>query len=145
MEKVLVSACLLGYTCRYDGRHCRARDLDVGPAELIPFCPEQAGGLPTPRKPAEIVDGDGEDVLDGKARVRTECGTNVTAQFLKGAQAALKLCQELDIKRALLKARSPSCGVSAIYDGAFRGTTRPGAGVTAALLRRHGIHVEEID
>ncbi|MGI6082235.1 MAG: DUF523 domain-containing protein [Limnochordia bacterium] len=143
MEKTLVSACLLGYACRYDGGHCRRRDLDVDSAELIPFCPEQAGGLPTPREPAEIVGGDGEAVLAGSAHVRTQGGMNVTEQYLRGAQAALKLCQELGIKRAVLKARSPSCGVRAIYDGTFSGATRPGAGVTAALLRRHGICLEE--
>ncbi|MGI6611661.1 MAG: DUF523 domain-containing protein [Limnochordia bacterium] len=144
MEKVLVSACLMGHACRYDGQSCQVDTVDVGSAEAVPFCPEQAGGLPTPREPAEIVGGHGDDVIDSSAQVLTKHGVNVTQQYVKGAHAALGLCQEHGIRRAVLKGRSPSCGVSIIYDGTFSSTVRPGPGVTAALLRRHGISVEEV-
>lgn len=144
MEKVLVSACLLGHACRYDGRRCQVDTPDIGEAEAIPFCPEQAGGLPTPRDPAEIVNGHGGDVLDSLTRVLTTRGTDVTDEYVKGAQAALELCRKHGIRRAIMKGRSPSCGVDAIYDGTFSGTLRPGPGVTAALLQRQGISVEEI-
>jgi len=143
--KILVSACLLGNPVRYDGRSkpldqtllddLVARDLVIG------FCPEVAGGLAVPRKPAEILSGNGEDVLAGRARVQTRNGEDVTGSFLDGAQQALELCRQHGIQVALLTESSPSCGSSQIYDGGFSRTTRPGAGVTAALLRQHGITV----
>lgn len=143
MGKVLVSACLLGIECRYNGGHCQVDDLHLEGAAAVPFCPEEAGGLPTPREPAEIVGGSGDDVLDGQARVVTKGGVDVTRMYIAGAQAALELCRCHRIKRAILKSRSPSCGAAAIYDGTFSGRLRPGAGVTGALLRRHGIRVDE--
>jgi len=99
------------------------------------------GGLPTPRPPAEIVGGDGDDVLEGRARVVSAAGEDVTAQFLAGAREALRLAGAVGAKAAILKERSPSCGSGAIYDGTFRGAVRAGQGVTAALLRRHGVQV----
>lgn len=140
---VIVSACLAGLPCRYDGSSCPhpAVLAVVRAGRALPVCPEQVGGLPTPRPPAEIAGGDGGDVLDGRARVVDANGEDVTEPFLRGAQATLALARAVGARRAILKARSPSCGVGAIRDGNFSGRVRPGDGVTAALLRRHGIEV----
>lgn len=134
-EKILVSACLLGQPVRYDGRSKGIISdwLATLGAEgrVLAFCPEVAGGLPTPRPPAER---QGE-------RVVTEAGLDVTAQFDRGAELALQLCQTQGIRFALLKEGSPSCGSGRIYDGRFEGTSMAGEGKTTALLRRHGIRV----
>src|SRR5699024_7245344 len=101
-----------------------------------------------PRPAAEIVDGEGKDVLQNRARLKTEGGNDVTKAFLQGAQRTLEIAQKHHVVMAILKARSPSCGSSFIYDGSFRGIRRPGAGVTAALLQREGIevfHEEELE
>ena len=129
--RILVSACLLGCSCRYDGqskpcgqilslssRHC-----------LIPVCPEQLGGLPTPRPPAEI---QGDKVISNQ-------GADVTAAYQKGAREALLLYEVLGCELAILKSRSPSCGCGQVYDGSFSGTLREGDGVTAALLQSRGL------
>lgn len=139
----IVSACFVGIHCRYDQRHNALEEIRrlVREGKAIPVCPEQEGGLPTPRNPAEIVGGDGEDVLDGKARVIDNRGNDVTEQFLAGARKALAVAQAVGAKQAILKERSPSCGSCMIYDGTFSGGKKPGVGVTAALLRRHGIEV----
>ena len=143
LEPVLVSACLAGRACRFDGSDNRddrlARLVASGRAVLV--CPEEDGGLTTPRPPAEIVGGDGNDVLDGRARVVTREGADVTDAYLAGAQAALEAARRAGARTAVLKARSPSCGRGCVYDGSFTGTLREGDGVTAALLRRHGIEV----
>ena len=110
--------------------------------DILPICPEVSGGLPTPRPPAEIQGGDGGDVLEGRARVVNIEGKNVTAEFLAGAQKALRVVRCWDIKEAVLKARSPSCGLGQIYDGSFSGRLVEGNGVTAALLKREGIIVK---
>jgi len=140
---LLVSACLLGLCTAYDGgSHPRpAWQAMAARGRVAPICPEVAGGLPVPRPPAEIQGGDGADVLDGRARVVTVEGQDVTAQYLAGAQAALWVARRLGLDRAVLKARSPSCGVGQIYDGAFSQQLRPGDGVTAALLKREGVAV----
>ncbi|MFE6054205.1 DUF523 domain-containing protein [Kitasatospora sp. NPDC056446] len=143
MEPIVVSACLAGVPCRYDGR---ARTSDgalrlVEEGRAVVVCPERAGGLPTPRPPAEIVGGDGADVLDGRARVVDATGTDRTGEFLAGARAALDAAEAAGARRAVLMARSPSCGCGQVYDGTFGGELRPGDGVTAALLRRAGIEV----
>ena len=133
MKKLLVSACLLGCECRYDGKSqpneavLRLRDT----YDLIPVCPEQMGGMPTPRVPSERV-GD---------RVLTKDGTDVTDRFLRGAETALHLAKTLGATAAVLKARSPSCGCGEIYDGSFTGKLTTGDGVTASLLLRNGIFV----
>jgi len=139
----LVSACLLGKHCRYDGGH-KHNEAVVALAKrqkLIPVCPEELGGLPIPRPPSEITGGDGADVLAGKARVVTRQGEDVTPTFLKGANEVLKIAQAHNAKKAILKARSPSCGCGEIYDGTFTGQTRAGDGVTTALLKQNGIEV----
>jgi len=135
-----ISACLLGVACRYDGRSC-LHPTATGLAReeaLVPICPEQLGGMPTPRPRAEIADGTGADVLDGTACVLDEGGRDLTAAFLRGAHEAGELCARLGVTEALLKARSPSCGVGQILRGTALVT---GDGVTAALLRRQGIRV----
>jgi uncharacterized protein YbbK (DUF523 family) len=140
----LVSACLAGCLCRYDQQPvaCDPIRTLIEKGRALPICPEQMGGLPTPRPPAEIVEGTGEDVLDGRARVVDCHGRDVTDAFLAGARETLKLAQLVGATEAILKERCPSCSSGAIYDGSFSGAQRPGQGVTAALLRRHGVRVE---
>ena len=141
--KVVISACLLGVRCRYDGGDSRNETaIKQGEQyELIPVCPEESGGLPTPRSPAEIIGGDGGDVLDGTAKVMTADGMDATEAYLKGAYHALRVAQSNAATHVVLKARSPSCGCGDIYDGTFSGTLTSGDGVTTALLKRHGITV----
>lgn len=144
MQKILVSRCLLGHRVRYDGGAHGPFDLlqqwlDEG--RVVALCPEVAGGLPTPRPPAEIPGGQGGAVLDGRLPVLTIEGEDVTAAFVDGAEQALALVREHDIQLALLKARSPSCGNLENYDGSFSGVRVAGEGVTAALLKRAGIKV----
>ncbi len=142
---ILVSACLAGIPCRYDGGSSPEPEIQmlVARGVAVPFCPEVAGGLPVPRPPAEISGGDGRDVLEGRAKVLREDGVDVTEAFLQGAFKALELARRLGVNRAILKARSPSCGVSLIHDGSFTGSLREGMGVTAALLWKEGIVLEE--
>lgn len=139
----LVSACLIGIKCRYDGKsNLNRKCLKLfKKGELIPVCPEQLGGLPTPRSPQQIQKGTGEDVLKGKCKVKNKIGKNVTKKFIKGAKETLKIAKALDAKKAILKARSPSCGCGEIYDGTFSGKLIKGNGVTTALLKRNKIKV----
>lgn len=145
MCKILVSACLLGDPVRYDGQCKEIDDTDLSELvkhnRVVPFCPEIAGGLPIPRDMAEIQQGDGYSVIDGIARVRTLHDQDVTEQFQCGAKLALELCQQYQIRIAILTESSPSCGSHQIYDGSFSRSKREGIGVTTALLIRHGISV----
>ena len=145
MHKVLVSACLLGNPVRYDGGDLQSTDAILAQwlreGRVVSFCPEVAGGLPTPRPPAEIVGGDGAAVLAEHAQVLDCHGQDVSASFLSGARQALALCQAQQIRVAVLTDRSPSCGSSLTYDGSFTGTRLPGQGVTTALLEQQGIRV----
>jgi uncharacterized protein YbbK (DUF523 family) len=144
MEKILVSRCLLGHRVRYDGGASWPFDLLeqwIEEGRVVPLCPEVAGGLPTPRAAAEIPGGQGGQVLDGIAAVITTDGEDVSAQFLEGARQALELVQKHGIRVAVLKANSPSCGNLLTYDGTFSGVKVNGEGVTAALLKRHGVRV----
>ncbi|MGZ4111819.1 MAG: DUF523 domain-containing protein [Tumebacillaceae bacterium] len=139
----VISACLAGCRCRYDGDDNlvdRYKEM-VEQGKAVFVCPEQLGGLSTPRPPAEIVGGTGEDVLDGNARVVTNQGVDVTEQFVRGAEEALRMAKLVGAQEAILKERSPSCGSALIYDGTYSGSKIPGHGVTAALLERHGIKV----
>ena len=142
--KILVSACLLGYCVRYKGDSC-SQELLLKPAirpYLLPFCPECAGGLPTPRPPAEIQGaGGGEGVWQGTAKVKNNQNADVTAAYKKGAQLCLKAMQAQHITSAILKQRSPSCGTKKIYDGSFSGAKLAGRGVAASLLAQHGIRL----
>ncbi|OZI69359.1 DUF523 domain-containing protein [Bordetella genomosp. 1] len=146
LAPVLVSACLLGRPVRYNGTGAPqghpvlARWQAEG--RVVAVCPEVAGGMPTPRPPAEITRGaGGASVLGGRARVVDATGADVTAPFVCGAQAALAAAQRRGIAVAVLKEGSPSCGSGYIYDGAFDGTRVPGVGVTAALLAGAGVQV----
>lgn len=145
MERILVSACLLGQPVRYDGTGRRSDDMlfslwrDQG--RLVPICPEVRGGLPVPRPPAEISGGFGDDVLDGRARVLTSDGTDVTRHFVAGAWHALEQARSHAVRIAILKEGSPSCGSLRVFDGTFSGHKVAGEGVTTALLERHGIAV----
>ncbi len=144
MEKILVSRCLLGHRVRYDGGASGPFDLLeqwIEEGRVVPLCPEVAGGLPTPRAAAEIPGGQGGEVLDGTAAVITTDGEDVSAQFFEGARQALELVQKHGIRVAVLKANSPSCGNLLTYDGTFSGVKVSGEGVTAALLKRHGVRV----
>jgi len=142
---ILVSACLAGCSCRYDASstpHPMVLKM-ISHGLAIPVCPEQLGGLETPRAPAEIRGGHGGDVLGGRARVFTKDGADVTANFVQGARECLRLAQLWPVSRAVLKSHSPACAVYQIYDGSFSGTRRPGPGVTTALLQQHGLEVIE--
>ena len=132
-EKILVSACLVGSPCRYDGRSVPSEDVIrlSERYELMPVCPEVAGGLPTPRIPSERVG----DLIINRA------GQDVSAQYKRGALYALELCRLHGIRLALLKEKSPSCGSGLIYDGSFSGTLTEGNGVTTQLLTDNGIRV----
>ncbi|ASU83527.1 DUF523 domain-containing protein [Nocardiopsis gilva YIM 90087] len=146
MEKILVSACLIGRRVRFDGRAKTVEDeiLDRWRAErrLVVHCPEVAGGLPVPRPPAEIEAASGATaVLTGNARIRTPQGADVTTFFLAGAHAALDTARQHGVRIAILKESSPSCGVHRVYDGSFTGATTSGPGVTARLLLDNGIAV----
>ncbi|PCK29988.1 DUF523 domain-containing protein [Pseudoalteromonas piscicida] len=135
MFKILVSSCLLGYPVRYDASSQSLQDNTLlywrQKNWVLPFCPEVAGGLPTPRPPAEITDG----------KILSQHGEDFTEAFMFGAQKAQALCVEHNIQFALLKESSPSCGSNFIYDGSHSGKKIAGEGVTAALLRLSGIQV----
>ncbi len=136
-EMVVVSACLAGAACRFDGRttpHPAVLEL-VRLGRALPVCPEQLGGRPTPRKPNEIVEG----------RVVEQGGADLTEPFERGAAEALRLARLAGCRAAVLKVRSPSCGYEEIYDGTFSGRLVPGHGVFAALLLKHGLTVAGLD
>jgi uncharacterized protein YbbK (DUF523 family) len=145
VARILVSACLDGSPLRYDGTDGQV----AGPiwarwareGRLVSVCPEVDGGLAVPRPRAEITDGTAVTILDGAGAVRDEHGTDVTAAYLRGAEAALAAARRAGARVAVLVEASPSCGSSIVSDGSFTRTKVPGEGVTAALLRRHGIAV----
>ncbi len=140
--RVLVSACLLGQSCRYDGAHNHdfqlEKELRERGEEAVPFCPEEAAGMPTPRTPIYIEAESAAAVLDGRDRVVTENGEDVTPAVRRGAELTLAECRAHGIERAYLKERSPSCGVACTHVNAV---PVPGPGVTAALLERAGIDI----
>lgn len=132
--RIGVSACLLGVRCKYDGTSNYTAEAVRGLAErytLIPVCPEQLGGLTTPRPPAEILNG----------RVITKDGLDVTESFQRGAEETLEIFKVLKLEAAILKEGSPSCGSSLIYDGTFTGVKIPGMGLTVRVLRDQGVAV----
>lgn len=130
---ILVSACLLGLDCRYCGSGCVSEQVLklIEKHSLIPVCPEQMGGLPTPRAPVELVN---REVVDST-------GMNFTSQFEKGADEVVKLAKLLHCSCAVLKSRSPSCGCGAVYDGTFSGELIGGNGITAEKLLKAGVSV----
>jgi len=145
MNKVIVSACLIGENVRYNGR-VKVNEINIlsdwkFQGRLVPFCPEVAGGLPVPRPCSEISGQDGSTVLHGYTRVMNNKGKDVTQYFLTGAQKALELARLYKIKLAVLKDGSPSCGSTYIYDGSFSGIKKPGKGITTVLLEENSIRV----
>jgi uncharacterized protein YbbK (DUF523 family) len=148
---IIVSACLCGINCKYSGgNNLSEKALQLfqqGKAILV--CPEQMGGLCTPRPACEISGGTGADVLEGRSRVLAiNCKNDVTDEFIKGAEETLRLAKECGAEIAILKSGSPSCGHGIIYDGSFTGTKIAGNGVTAELMKRNGIKIiteEELD
>ena len=146
MSKILISACLLGQKVRYDGKdnlqdHARLQSW-IKAGRVVSICPEMAGGLSTPRPPAEIQNKrTGTDVLAGNGKIITNNDIDVTEQYIAGAQKTLMLAKQHNIRVVILKARSPSCGSTSIYDGSFSRQQIPGMGTTAALLSQNGILV----
>jgi uncharacterized protein YbbK (DUF523 family) len=140
---VIVSACLAGIKCRYNGQEATNKEILklVDKKQAIPLCPERLGGLPVPRKRAEIVNGGGLKVLAGKAKVITEDGEDVTYNFIQGAEKVLNIAQKLGITHAIMKSMSPSCGCNGIYDGSFSGRIILDDGVCTALLKQNGFDI----
>lgn len=132
-EKILVSACLVGESCRYDGKSKRNNTVleYLKDKEVYLVCPERDAGLPTPRTPSEITNG----------KVINKDGKDMTVFYELGAKEALEICKENNIKKALLKAKSPSCGKGKVYDGNFSGKLINGNGITTELLTNNGIEV----
>ncbi len=149
-SKILVSACLLGLKVRYDGNdnlqtHLRFQEW-IKAGRVISICPEVSGGLSVPREPAEIAFGKTAiEVLQGTGKIKTISGNDVTMAYIQGAQNTLALAKKHGVKIAILKARSPSCGSTQIYDGSFSKKLIEGVGITAAILRQNGIAVYNED
>jgi len=143
---ILVSACLCGTNCKYNGENNLNRSVLqlLAEGKAIPLCPEQLGGMTTPRPAVEISGGAGADVLDGNARVVSSSGTDATENFIRGAREVLRIARAAGVKEAILKAKSPSCGCGRIYDGTFSGRLIEGNGVTAEILIRNGIKVTTV-
>lgn len=145
MTKILISACLIGQAVRYDATALKQDDELIKQwseeNRLIPICPEVSGGMSIPRAAAEIVGGNGNDVINGDAQVIDNLGNDVSHFFIKGAENALELCLTHNIKIAILTERSPSCGSQLIYNGEFNRTRVSGFGVTTALLNKNDIIV----
>jgi uncharacterized protein YbbK (DUF523 family) len=130
---IIVSACLAGFCCAYDGKdRVESKIIElIKEGKAIPVCPEQLGGLTTPREPVEIVNG----------KVMTKEGRDVTHNFQRGAEEVLNFAKNIGATSAILKSRSPSCGFGTIYDGSFTGTKTPGNGFTAQLLSENNIKI----
>lgn len=145
MDKILISACLAGDLVRYDGQQKGIRNTIINQwakqGRLVKVCPEVLGGLAIPRPPAQIIGRGGLSVICGKAKVHTIDGHDVTEAFVTGAECTLSIAKENNIHIAILKEKSPSCGVSLIYDGSFRQVKISGQGVATALLRKNGVKV----
>ena len=147
---IIVSACLLGENCKYSGGNNKSENVIkyLEDKEYILVCPEQLGGLSTPRNPSEIItygNKDGNDVLSGCTKVLSNKGIDVTKNFIQGAEETLKIAKEHNAKTAILKAGSPSCGYKKIYDGSFLGNKIQGMGATAAILNKENIALLDED
>lgn len=140
---IIVSACLIGINCKYDGNNNKNNKVIeyLKDKEYIVICPEQLGGMSTPRPPSEITNLDGYDVISQNSNVISIEGIDVTEKFKKGAKESLKIANLYGCKEAILKEGSPSCGSSYIYDGSFCGNKKVGVGVTTALFRLNNINV----
>lgn len=133
MKKILVSACLMGYDCRYKGDNCKSEKLTELSKDniLIPVCPEQLGGLPTPRQPGERVGG----------KVMAKNGADITEQYTRGADFAVEIAKANNVDYCIMKSNSPSCGKGVIYDGTFSGGKVAGNGLTVEKLLNAGFKV----
>ena len=142
---MLISACLLGYPVRFDGKELSPKSQLfkkwIKEGRLVSFCPEVEGGLGVPRPASEIQNADGLAVLEGNTKVLSKSRADVTKAYMQGAEFALQLVQANNIKCALLKSKSPACGSGVIYDGSFSRVLRTGDGVTAAALKKEGVKV----
>ena len=143
---ILVSACLAGINCSWDGGNRLNKKMKelVDKKRAIAICPELLGGRTVPRLKTEIEGGTGGDVLNGKAKVIDENGKDVTSEFIRGAYMSLDIVRKYNIREAVLKSKSPSCGVGKIYDGSFKGILSDGDGVAVALLKREKIICRDI-
>ena len=137
-KKILISACLLGKNCRYNGGHSQLSELEEIDVEWIPVCPEELGGLGTPRPSAEMQE-NAETILNGKGKIITNKGKNVTSEFIQGAEKSLQLGLGAEVKIAVLKSKSPSCGIGKIYDGSFTKSLKIGNGIFAHLCHENDI------
>lgn len=137
----LISACLVGQNCRYDGSNSRIEKLVnyVNQGKAIAVCPELLGGLTVPWEPCELI------TLKGEAKFLTKSGKDLTMAFVKGAHKTLEICLNQNIKKAILQPRSPSCGFGLIYDGTFSGKLIPGNGIASELLAKNDIEVFSSD
>lgn len=140
---IIVSACLCGINCKYNGGNSLNKQVLqlFKEGKAIPVCPEQLGGLSTPRVPLEIIGGTGAEVLEGRSRIIATTGEDGTEAFIKGAKETLNIAKACGAKIAIMKTRSPSCGLGTIYDGTYTGNKIDGNGVTAELLIKNGIEV----
>lgn len=141
--KILVSACLAGINCRYNGKNKLNKKIKklVEEGKAICVCPEELGGLSTPRVPSEIKNASGANVLDKKAKVYNKEGTELTDNFIKGAKRALDIAKKYKVKKAILKTKSAACSKGRVYDGSFKDKLIDGNGVTCELLLRNQIKV----
>ena len=138
-KKVLVSACLLGKNCRFNGGHSHLPDLEDLDVDFIPICPEEAGNLGTPRPAAEMQDS-AESILNGVGSILTNDGNNITEKFIQGSEESLEKGLNSGAEVAILKSRSPSCGIGTIYDGTFTQSLIDRDGIFAHLCRKSGIN-----
>ena len=140
---ILVSGCLSGHNCFYNGsfKTCEPIKELVRQKKAVPICPELLGGLGIPRERSEIKGGAGKDVLSGRCKVITEFGKDVTKNFVSGAEAVLAIAKKYEVTKAVLKSKSPACGCGRIYDGSFTGRMIEGDGVACALLKLNGVEI----
>ena len=143
-QPIIISACLLGRECRYNGGHSKISKLDNLDVEFITVCPEEAGKLGTPRPAAELKLS-AKEVLKGTGKIITKNGVNVTAQFLEGSKKELLKLKLSNAKIAVLKSRSPSCGYGQVYDGTFTGNLCKGNGIFSQMCEDEGIKVISSD
>ena len=148
-KRILISSCLLGVECNYAGKTSSAwlkgfsdliKQQIADGVQFIPVCPEQLGGMNTPRRPSEL-QGPALDILSGKAKITSNSGEDVTRNFVVGAEQALHVAKLFDVDMAVLKSKSPSCGSRQVYDGTFSGVLVDGRGIAACLLAKNGVKI----
>jgi len=143
-QSIIISACLLGRECRYDGGHSQIPELEHLDVELIPVCPEEAGELGIPRPPAELTE-IAKDVLEGRGKIINKNGDNVTQKFLDGSKKEISKLKSSNAQIAVLKSKSPSCGYGQVYDGTFTGNLCKGNGIFSQMCEDEGVKVISSD